>query len=89
MTEITARELKHDRGHIVARQEILPRPLEVVPSADEVLEKRTAPTTGEKADSPLHRDDVAHIACQRYLAKFAGPEWERLEHAGAKRQRPL
>jgi transaldolase len=31
----------------------------------------------------------ARVAYQRYLAKFAGPEWERLEAAGAKRQRPL
>jgi transaldolase len=31
----------------------------------------------------------ARVAYQRYLAKFAGPEWERLERAGAKRQRPL
>ncbi len=31
----------------------------------------------------------ARAAYQRYLAKFAGPEWERLEDLGAKRQRPL
>ena len=31
----------------------------------------------------------ARVAYQRYLAKFAGPEWERLKRAGAKRQRPL
>jgi transaldolase len=31
----------------------------------------------------------ARVAYQRYLAKFAGPEWERLEAIGAKRQRPL
>jgi transaldolase len=31
----------------------------------------------------------ARVAYQRYLAKFAGPEWERLEGLGAKRQRPL
>jgi transaldolase len=31
----------------------------------------------------------ARVAYQRYLAKFAGPEWERLERLGAKRQRPL
>jgi transaldolase len=31
----------------------------------------------------------ARVAYQRYLAKFAGPEWEGLERAGAKRQRPL
>jgi transaldolase len=31
----------------------------------------------------------ARVAYQRYLAKFAGPEWERLELLGASRQRPL
>jgi transaldolase len=31
----------------------------------------------------------ARVAYQRYLAKFAGPEWERLEQLGATRQRPL
>jgi len=31
----------------------------------------------------------ARVAYQRYLAKFAGPEWERLESLGASRQRPL
>jgi transaldolase len=31
----------------------------------------------------------ARVAYQRYLAKFAGPDWERLERLGAKRQRPL
>jgi transaldolase len=31
----------------------------------------------------------ARVAYQRYRAKFAGPEWERLERAGARRQRPL
>jgi transaldolase len=31
----------------------------------------------------------ARVAYQRYLAKFSGPEWERLANAGAKRQRPL
>ena len=31
----------------------------------------------------------ARVAYQRYLAKFAGPDWERLEALGAKRQRPL
>jgi transaldolase len=43
-------------------------------------------------DSPL-RGHVAvasaRVAYQRYLAKFAGTEWERLESAGARRQRPL
>jgi transaldolase len=43
-------------------------------------------------DSPL-RGRVAlasaRVAYQRYLVKFAGPKWERLERAGAKRQRPL
>ena len=43
-------------------------------------------------DSPL-RGNVAlasaRVAYQRYLAKFCGPEWERLARAGAKRQRPL
>jgi transaldolase len=43
-------------------------------------------------DSPL-RGSVAlasaRVAYQRCLAKFAGPEWERLEQAGAKMQRPL
>ena len=31
----------------------------------------------------------ARVAYQRYLAKFAGPQWERLEQLGATRQRPL
>lgn len=31
----------------------------------------------------------ARIAYQRYLAKFAGPEWERLKALGARTQRPL
>ena len=31
----------------------------------------------------------AQVAYRRYLAKFAGAGWERLEGAGAKRQRPL
>ena len=31
----------------------------------------------------------ARVAYRRYLLKFAGPEWERLEDLGAKRQRPL
>ena len=31
----------------------------------------------------------ARVAYQRYLAKFAGPEWERLAQLGANRQRPL
>jgi transaldolase len=43
-------------------------------------------------DSPL-RGQVAvagaRVAYQRYLARFSGDEWERLERAGATRQRPL
>jgi transaldolase len=43
-------------------------------------------------DSPL-RGQVAlasaRVAYQRFLAKFAGTEWEQLERAGASRQRPL
>jgi transaldolase len=31
----------------------------------------------------------ARVAYQRYLAKFAGPDWARLQDLGAKRQRPL
>ena len=31
----------------------------------------------------------ARVAYQRYLEKFAGERWERLEGLGAKRQRPL
>jgi transaldolase len=31
----------------------------------------------------------ARVAYQRYLAKFAGPEWKRLQALGAKPQRPL
>ena len=31
----------------------------------------------------------ARVAYQRYLSKFSGPEWDRLEGLGAKRQRPL
>jgi transaldolase len=43
-------------------------------------------------DSPLRGQAAlasARVAYQRYLTKFAGPQWERLEQAGAKRQRPL
>lgn len=43
-------------------------------------------------DSPL-RGQVAlasaRVAYQRYVTKFAGPEWERLAQLGAKPQRPL
>jgi len=43
-------------------------------------------------DSPL-RGSVAlasaRVAYQRYLAKFSGPQWERLRDLGAKTQRPL
>jgi transaldolase len=43
-------------------------------------------------DSPL-RGRVAlasaRVAYQHYLGKFAGPEWELLERAGARKQRPL
>ena len=43
-------------------------------------------------DSPL-RGQVAlasaRVAYQRYLAKFSGADWDRLERLGAKRQRPL
>ncbi|MGH2913549.1 MAG: transaldolase [Solirubrobacteraceae bacterium] len=43
-------------------------------------------------DSPL-RGQVAiasaRVAYQRYLSKFAGKEWERLQALGANRQRPL
>ena len=31
----------------------------------------------------------ARVAYQRYLARFSGEAWERLERAGARRQRPL
>lgn len=31
----------------------------------------------------------ARVAYQRYLAKFAGPQWERLQDLGARSQRPL
>src|SRR5581483_11926964 len=31
----------------------------------------------------------ARVAYQRYLAKFAGPEWEKLKALGAQTQRPL
>jgi transaldolase len=43
-------------------------------------------------DSPL-RGEVAvasaRVAYQRYLRKFDGPDWKRLERLGANRQRPL
>ena len=43
-------------------------------------------------DSPL-RGQVAlasaRVAYQRYLAKFSGPGWDRLEQLGGNRQRPL
>jgi transaldolase len=43
-------------------------------------------------DSPL-RGRVAlasaHVAYQRYLTRFSGPEWEHLQTLGAKPQRPL
>jgi transaldolase len=51
-----------------------------------------------KVDAQLPEDSTlrgrvavasARVAYQRYLAKFAGSEWERLQDAGAKRQRPL
>jgi transaldolase len=51
-----------------------------------------------KVDAPLPEDSPlrghvalasARVAYQRYLAKFAGPEWEQLERVGARRQRPL
>jgi transaldolase len=44
------------------------------------------------ADSPLRgRIAIANarVAYQRYLTKFAGPEWERLQALGARTQRPL
>ncbi|MGH2884883.1 MAG: transaldolase, partial [Solirubrobacteraceae bacterium] len=31
----------------------------------------------------------ARVAYQRYVAKFSGPDWERLEQLGGSRQRPL
>ena len=43
-------------------------------------------------DSPLRGRIAlasARVAYQRYLAKFAGPEWERLRQLGARPQRPL
>jgi transaldolase len=44
------------------------------------------------ADSPL-RGSVAlasaRVAYQRYLEKFAGPDWQRLQELGARSQRPL
>jgi transaldolase len=43
-------------------------------------------------DSPLHGQVAiasARAAYQRYLDKFAGDEWERLEALGGNRQRPL
>ncbi|MGI8557903.1 MAG: transaldolase [Solirubrobacteraceae bacterium] len=51
-----------------------------------------------KADAQLAQDSPlrgrvaiasARVAYQRYLSKFAGPEWERLQRLGANRQRPL
>ena len=44
------------------------------------------------AGSPLHGRVAlasARVAYQRFQSRFAGAEWERLEQAGAKRQRPL
>jgi transaldolase len=44
------------------------------------------------ADSPLRgRIAIANarVAYQRYLTKFAGPKWERLQSLGARPQRPL
>jgi transaldolase len=43
-------------------------------------------------DSPLRGRIAiasARVAYQRYLAKFAGPEWQRLQALGARPQRPL
>ena len=43
-------------------------------------------------DSPLRGQTAiasARVAYQRYLGKFAGEHWERLEALGANRQRPL
>jgi transaldolase len=51
-----------------------------------------------KADAQLPKDSPlrgrialasARVAYQRYLSKFAGPEWQRLLDLGAKPQRPL
>src|SRR5215472_12149590 len=42
---------------MVARQEILPCPLVVVPSAHQILESRIASTAGEKGDSSFDRDE--------------------------------
>jgi transaldolase len=51
-----------------------------------------------KADAQLPKDSPlrgqlaiasARVAYQRYLAKFAGPQWEQLRDLGAKPQRPL
>ena len=44
------------------------------------------------ADSPLRgRVAIANarVAYQRYLTRFAGPQWERLQALGARTQRPL
>ena len=47
----------------------------------------------ELPDGSVLRGQVAiasaRVAYQRFLARFKGPEWERLETRGAKRQRPL
>ena len=55
-TKRTVGDFGHDRGHTVAREEIFPRPLEVVPPADQGPRKRIASTTSEKGQSSLNRD---------------------------------
>jgi transaldolase len=69
-------------------------PLETITSVASFFLSRIDTKADERLpeDSPL-RGQVAlasaRVAYQRYLAKFAGSQWERFEAAGAKRQRPL
>jgi transaldolase len=69
-------------------------PLELIASVASFFLSRIDTKVDERLPegSPL-RGQVAlasaRVAYQRYLAKFASPDWARLQDLGAKRQRPL
>ena len=69
-------------------------PVETVTSvASFFLSRIDSKVDPELPDGSALRGQVAiasaRAAYQRFLARFKGPEWERLESRGAKRQRPL
>lgn len=47
------------------------------------------PTSASRRLARQRRQRSSRAAYQRYLVKFAGPEWERLRDRGAWLQRPL